>query len=66
MLAVLFLLKHNTAPNMQHINSQLVGLQKHFDTDKNNRSEGAVRLSKMFPAGAFTCKSLKDKAFIQG
>lgn len=42
MLAILFVLKpvnnHNTAPAMQHIHSQLLGLQEHFDTDKNNRS----------------------------
>lgn len=62
-LAILFVLKpvnnHNTAPTMQHIHSQLAGLQKHFDTGKNNRREVAVRLSKKFPAGAFTCKSLR-------
>lgn len=42
MLAVLFVLKpvhnHNTASNVHHVHSQLVGLQKRFDTDKNNRS----------------------------
>ena len=70
MLAILFVFKpvnnHSTASTTQHIHFQLVGLQKHFDTDKSNRREGVVRLSKRFPAGAFTCKSLKDKAFIQG
>lgn len=64
MLVLLFVLRfvnnHNTAPTMQCIHSQLAGLQKYFDTDKNHR------LSKKFPAGAFTCKGLKDKAFIQG
>lgn len=66
MLAILFVLKpvnnHNTAPTMQHIHSQLVRSILTLTKTKEEK----VRLSKMFPAGVFTCKSLKDKAFSQG
>lgn len=64
MLASLVVLKQSQhSPTMQHIHSQLVGLQKYFDTDKNNRREVAVRLSKKVSHRCFYLQKFKRECF---